>query len=246
MKHRTAVITGATRGIGRAIAIEFAKEGYDVVLNYNHSDGIAGQLAKELTRDYGSLFGFIKADVGDSLSVNKMMAEVLRRFGRIDVLVNNAGISQQKLFTDITDQDWNAMISTNVTGVFNCCRAVLPHMIQRKSGCIVNISSMWGQVGGSCEVHYSAAKAAVIGLTKALAKEVGPSGIRVNCIAPGVIQTDMNSHLSPSDLNALKDETPLGTIGAPEDISKMAAYLASASASFITGQIIGVNGGIVI
>ena len=184
----------------------------------------------------------IQADVSDSLQVRKMFEAV----GGIDILVNNAGIAQTKLFTDITDDDWDRMISTNLSSAFYCCRAALPYMISRKWGRIINISSMWGQVGGSCEVHYSAAKAGIIGLTKALAMEEGLSGITVNCIAPGVIKTDMTSHLSENDFTALKDETPMGTIGTPFDIAKAALFFADVSSSFITGQVLGVNGGFVV
>ena len=163
--------------------------------------------------------------------------------GGVDVLVNNAGIAQTKLFTDITDDEWNRMISVNLSSAFYCCRSALPYMIRQKYGRIINISSMWGQVGGSCEVHYSAAKAGVIGLTKALAMEEGLSGITVNCIAPGVIKTDMTSHLTDEDLSELKNETPTGTIGTPSDIARAVLFLADEGSSFITGQVLGVNGG---
>ena len=162
------------------------------------------------------------------------------------MLVNNAGIAQQKLFTDLTLQDWERLFAVDVTGVFLCCRRALPGMIRRQQGVILNISSMWGQVGASCEVHYSAAKAAVIGLTKALAKEEGPSRIRVNCIAPGVIATEMNAHLTPEDMEDLREETPLLRIGTPADVARAAVFLASDQASFITGQVLGVNGGMVV
>ncbi|MDC0700747.1 SDR family oxidoreductase, partial [Blautia wexlerae] len=164
----------------------------------------------------------------------------------VDVLVNNAGIAQQKLFTDLTDTDWDRIFAVDVKGVFLCCQAALPHMIHEKRGAIVNISSMWGQVGASCEVHYSAAKAAVIGLTKALAKELGPSQIRVNCIAPGVIATEMNDLLGAETLEALREETPLEAIGTAEQVADAVRFLASDQASFITGQVLGVNGGMVI
>ncbi|MDR0314491.1 MAG: SDR family oxidoreductase, partial [Oscillospiraceae bacterium] len=164
----------------------------------------------------------------------------------IDTLINNAGISQQKLFCDIRTDEFDEMFRVNVRGVFNCCKAVLPSMIRNKSGNIINISSIWGQEGASCEVHYSAAKAAVIGMTKALAKEVGPSGVRVNCICPGVIDTEMNEVLSNETINELKEQTPLGVIGKPEDIAKAALFLSGDDSSFITGQIIGVNGGLII
>ena len=169
-----------------------------------------------------------------------------RAFTRIDALVNNAGIAQQKLFTDISARDWGDMFDVNVKGVFHCCQAVLPDMISRKSGCIVNVSSMWGEAGASCEVHYSAAKAAVIGLTKALAKEVGPSGVRVNCVTPGVIATAMTANLDEDAIASLKEETPLGVIGSPRDVADAIYYLASDRAAFVTGQVLGVSGGFVI
>lgn len=171
---------------------------------------------------------------------------MFEEIGSVDVLVNNAGISSQKLFTDITDDEWKKTIGVNLDAVFYCCKNALPHMIRQKSGAIINISSMWGEVGASCEVHYSASKAGVIGLTKALAKEVAPSGVRVNCIAPGVIMTDMMSDYDDKTINELKDETPLGRLGTPEDIAAAALFLASDDASFITGQTLGVNGGFII
>lgn len=175
-----------------------------------------------------------------------MVETIQKQWGNVDILVNNAGIGQQKLFTDITDTEWRSMFAVHVDGTFYCSRAVLPAMISRKAGCIINISSMWGQIGGSCEVHYSAAKGAVQGMTKALAKEVGPSGIRVNCVAPGVIRTEMNRLLDEETWTALKEETPLECVGNAEDIANMVYFLATEEASFITGQVIGVNGGIVI
>ena len=188
----------------------------------------------------------VAADVADRAQVDRMAAQVRQAFGDPDLLINNAGISQQALFTDLTEADWDRMFDVHVKGCFHCCQAVLPAMIRRHRGQILNLSSMWGQVGGSCEVHYSAAKAAVIGLTKALAKELGPSRIRVNCVAPGVIDTEMNGHLSPADLDALREETPLEAIGTPEDVANLLLFLASDKAGFITGQVIAPNGGLVI
>lgn len=184
----------------------------------------------------------VKADVSNPAEVEAMFDEI----GAVDVLVNNAGISSQKLFTDITDDEWRRTIGVNLDGVFYCCRSALPHMISRKSGVIINISSMWGEVGASCEVHYSASKAGIIGLTKALAKEVGPSGVRVNCITPGVVMTDMMSEFDDETVNELKAETPLNRLGTPEDIAAAVLFLASDDASFITGQTLGVNGGFII
>ena len=185
-------------------------------------------------------------DVAVRSQVVQMVETVRKELGDPDLLINNAGISQQALFTDLTEEDWDRMFAVHVKGAFHCCQEVLPAMIRRRSGQIINISSMWGQVGGSCEVHYSAAKAALIGFTKALAKEVGPSQVRVNCVAPGVIATEMNGHLSPADLEALREETPLETIGTPEDVASLLVFLASDQARFITGQVIAPNGGIVI
>lgn len=241
----TVLITGASRGIGAAVATRFALSGAHTVLNCIHSLDKANLLAQQL-RDKGGDVVVLSADVSSSESVNKMFSCIEEMFGGVDILVNNAGIAQSKLFTDITDEDWNRMIAVNLTGVFNCCRRALPFMIHKHNGRIINISSMWGQVGGSCEVHYSAAKAGVIGLTKALAQEVGLSGITVNCIAPGVIQTDMLSEYSEEDLNALKDETPTGTLGTPEDVAQAVSFFADRKSFFITGQVLGVNGGFVL
>jgi len=242
---RTVLITGAATGIGRETARRFATEGDNVAIHYNKSETEAVSLMDELRARHISVVR-AQADVRDADAVRAMVDKVSRAFGCIDVLVNNAGFAQQKLFTDITRQDWDDMMGVNVTGVFNCCQAVLPGMISRKSGSIVNVSSIWGVVGASCETHYSTAKAAVIGLTKALAKEVGPSGIRVNAVAPGVIATPMTANLGEETLAALKADTPLGTIGTPRDVADAIYYLASERAGFVTGQILGVNGGFVV
>lgn len=239
---KTVLITGASRGIGKAVAAAFAKAGYSVIINYNKSEASARALAAELTKTYGADCLAIKADVSAADEVRAMFEQT----GSVDVLINNAGVSTQKLFTDITDEEWGKTVGVNLDGVFYCCREALKSMVEKKSGVIINISSMWGEVGASCEVHYSAAKAGVIGLTKALAKEVGPSGIRVNCIAPGVIMTDMMSGFDEASLNELKADTPLNRIGTPGDIARAAVFLASDEASFITGQTLGVNGGFVI
>ena len=242
--NKTAVITGASRGIGRATAIEFARNGYNVLANYNNSEKEAMELEKMLTEEGYSIKVF-KADVSKSSEADAMIEYCLKEFEGLDVLVNNAGISQDKLFTDITDEDWERMMSVNVTSVFNCSRKALKHMIWEKSGSIINITSMWGETGGSCEVHYSASKAAIIGMTKALAKEVGPSNIRVNAVSPGVIMTDMCAYYGEETLNELKEETPLMKLGKPEDIAETVYFLAE-KGNFITGQVIGVNGGMVI
>lgn len=238
--EKTAVITGGSRGVGRATVELFAKAGWRVLFSFLRSE----KEAKALANATGALA--VKADVGDRRQAEALVLRAEAEFGRVDALVNNAGIAQQKLFTDLTDGDWDRMLAVNLTGVFACCRAALPGMIRRKSGAIVNVSSMWGQVGASCEVHYSAAKAGVIGLTKALAKEVGPSGVRVNCVAPGVVATDMNRALSEDDLRSLEDETPLGRIGAPGEVARAILFLCSDDASFITGQVLAPNGGFVI
>lgn len=242
--NKTAVITGASRGIGKATAIEFARNGYNVLANYNNSEKEAMELEKMLTEE-GYSIKIFKADVSKSSEADAMIEYCLKEFGGLDVLVNNAGISQDKLFTDITDEDWERMMSVNVTSVFNCSRKALQHMIWEKSGSIINITSMWGETGGSCEVHYSASKAAIIGMTKALAKEVGPSNIRVNAVSPGVIMTDMCAYYGEETLNELKEETPLMKLGKPEDIAETVYFLAE-KGNFITGQVVGVNGGMVI
>lgn len=242
---KVAVVTGGASGIGRATVLKLSSEGYDTAIVYNRSEAEAYALASGLL-SLGARAAAFRCDVSDSQAVNITVKDIADTLGAPDVLINNAGISQQKLFTDITDDDWSAMIGTNLTGAFNMCRAVVPYMIHKKSGSIVNISSMWGQTGGSCEVHYSAAKAGVIGLTKALAKELSLSGIRVNCIAPGVIGTKMMSSFSKADIDALCEEIPVGRMGTPEEIAEAAVFLASDKASYITGQVLGVNGGAVI
>lgn len=235
---KTALITGGSRGIGAAIARRFAGEGFRVIINYNKSEAEAKALAAEL----GGMA--VRADVGDPKQVTAMAGEIGARFGALDVLVNNAGISRIGLFTDMTEDEWQRMIDVNLGGAFRVTKSLIKPMIARQSGCVINISSMWGQVGASCEAAYSASKAGLIGLTKALAKELGPSGIRVNCIAPGVIETDMNAELSGDTISALADDTPLMRLGAPEDVADAAYFLAGSG--FITGQVLGVNGGFVI
>lgn len=237
---KAAIITGASRGIGKAVAYALANAGYIPVINYLNSRDSAEQIAAETG---GIAFC---ADVSDSDSVKRMTETAYEKCGGINVLVNNAGISVTGLFTDITPEQEQKILDVNLRGVFNCTRYAVPYMVRQKHGRIINISSMWGEVGASCEVHYSATKAAVIGFTKALAKELGPSGITVNCIAPGVIMTDMNAQYGEEELNILKEETPLQRLGTPEDIAGAVSFLASDSADFITGQILGVNGGFVI
>lgn len=242
---KTVLVTGGSRGIGAAVCERFAQEGWKVAVNYNRSKEQAEALVKQLVAR-GCDACAVRADVSDRAQVEQMVKDVMERFGKINVLVNNAGIAQQKLFSDITDSDWINMFDVNVKGMYYCCQAVLPGLIHSKSGAIINVSSMWGITGASCEVHYSAAKAAVIGFTKALAKEVGLSGIRVNCVAPGVVATDMNQNLTQQTLNELKEETPLGLIGTPEDIANSIWFLAGEESRFMTGQVISPNGGLVI
>lgn len=243
--NRTVIITGASRGIGRETALHFAINGYNVALNYLSNEECARDTITHL-KSTGCDAIAVRADVSNRRDVDEMVKTVCERYGSVDVLVNNAGIAQQKLFTDISEGEWDKMFDVNVKGTFNCCQAVLPYMIHKKKGKIVNVSSIWGICGASCEVHYSASKAAIIGMTKALAKEVGPSNIQVNCVAPGVIQTDMNSALDDDTIKALRDETPLGVIGMPSDVAQTVFFLASDASDFITGQVISPNGGFVI
>ena len=241
------LVTGATGGIGTAVCKAFADKKYNVVIHYHQQQEKAFALAEALKTDYQVDASVVQADIADADSVKNMFDEIDRVCGGIDVLVNNAGIAQQKLFTDITEAEWKRMTGINLDGVFYCSQQALKrYMLPSHQGVIVNISSMWGQVGASCEVHYSAAKAGVIGLTKALAKEVGLSNVRVNCICPGVVMTDMMKSFDRETLDALKEETPLNALGTPEQIAAAAVFLCSEKASFITGQVLGVNGGFVI
>lgn len=233
---KTALVTGGSRGIGKAVCRRLADEGYLVLINYLNSKEKAKQLAEEI---HGTAIQF---DVSDMDSVSNAVLE----FGKIDLLINNAGISEIDLFTHIPQEKASRIMNINLIGTMNCSRAVLPSMISRKSGCIINISSMWGQCGASCEVDYSASKAGIIGFTKALAKEVAPSGIRVNCVSPGFIMTEMNSRFSQEDLEEIRSEIPLGIFGKPEHIADSVAFLASEQSEYITGQVIAVNGGMVI
>ena len=241
----TVWITGASRGIGRACALLFGQKGWNVAVNYRTSESAALSLCREL-EGMGVKALALQGDVSDAAKVRRMASRAEYAFGGIDVLVNNAGIAQQKLFTQLTESDWDRMFDVNVKGMFHCCQAVAPMMIAAGKGSIVNLSSMWGQVGGACEVHYSAAKAAVIGFTRALAKELGLSGIRVNCVAPGVIDTEMNAALGPETMESLREQTPLGCIGTPEQVAKAVLFLAGEDSSFITGQVLSPNGGFVI
>ena len=236
---RNIIVTGGTRGIGAAISRIFAKNGDRVFAVYEKNDSAAQDFAKET----GVIA--IKADISNSAEAARVLDEV-KKYGRTDVLINNAGISQIKLFSDITEAEWDRIFAVNVKGAFLMTKAALPDMLHEKRGRIINISSIWGQTGGSCEVHYSASKAALIGFTKALAKELGLSGICVNCITPGVIKTDMNAHLDDEEMSDLTQEIPLDRIGTPADVAKAAFFLAGDGADYITGQVLGVNGGMLI
>lgn len=243
--NKTVLVTGASRGIGRETALRFAQNGYNVIINYNQSEDSANSLLNEIKSQGGSAIA-VKCDVANENEVAEMFSQIKATFCGVDVLVNNAGIAGQKLFTDITSDEWDRMFAVNVKGIFNCTKAVLPYMINKKDGRIINISSMWGVTGASCEVHYSASKAAVIGLTKALALEVGPSNITVNCIAPGLIDTEMNGKLNDATIKELVEATPLQRIGTPKDVAEAVLFLASSSASFITGQVLNASGGYVV
>ncbi|HBF2005295.1 TPA: SDR family oxidoreductase [Clostridioides difficile] len=245
MKKKTVLITGGVRGIGKAMSKAFAKEGYNVLVNFNKSENEAKELYTILNEKNFSVKLF-KADISNREAVEDMVDYCIKEFGGLDVLVNNAGVSQDKLFTDITDEDWDNMMNINLKGSFYCSQVALKYMISEKKGNIINISSIWGISGASCEVHYSITKAGIIGMTKALAKEVGPSNIRVNSIAPGVINTDMLSGYNEEDVDVLVEETPLMRLGTPEDIANCAIFLASDKSNFITGQVISPNGGFVI
>ncbi len=242
---KNVLITGASRGIGRAASLLFAKNGYTVLVNYLNNESKATELCCEI-KAFGGHALPLRFDVSNKEAAHNAILDATNKVGKIHTLINNAGISFDGLLTDTSENNWNRIFAVNVNGAYNCVTELLPDMIGKKRGCIINVSSIWGLVGASCEVAYSASKAAVIGFTKALAKEVGPSNVRVNCIAPGVIDTDMNSCYTISDMEALKNETPLGRIGTPEDIASLMLFLASDSASFITGQVISSNGGFVI
>ena len=235
------LISGGDRGIGAAAARAFYQAGCRVAVLYHSNAEAAAALEKELPG-----ITAVQCDVASRASCELAFRTAEQALGRVDVLVSNAGIAQQKLFTDITPEEWQHMLDVNLTGAFHLCQLALPGMIRRKAGRILTVSSMWGQTGGSCEVHYSAAKAGLIGLTKALAKEEGPSGITVNCVAPGVIDTDMMAAFTAEDKAALAEETPVGRLGSADEVARLLVFLASEDAGYITGQVFGVNGGLVI
>ena len=234
--NKVVLITGASRGIGRDIAEKLAQKGYQVIANYNRSE----EKAKELKSKYANI-DIYKADVSKREEVHNMIKSILEKYKKIDVLINNAGISLTGLFTDVTDEEWNKIINNDLYSVFCTTQEVLTNMIMRKEGCIINISSIWGIVGSSCESIYSVAKAGVDGMTKSLAKELGPSNIRVNSIAPGIIDTEMNNCYSAEEIEAIKEEIPLERIGKKGDISKCIEWLIEDE--YTTGQIISINGG---
>lgn len=242
---KTVVITGASRGIGAACAVYFAKRNFNVVINYNTSKHEAEALTSSLTLQGLSAIS-VKADVSISSEADFLIKTAYDKFKSVDVLINNAGVSAVGLITDIPDPEIERVFNVNLKGAYLCCRAAIPFMVHKKSGKIINISSMWGETGASCEVAYSASKAGVIGLTKALAKELAPSGINVNAISPGLIETSMNSSISSEDLSAFISEIPLVRIGTAEEVAAAAYFLATENSDYITGQILGVNGGCVI
>lgn len=240
-----ALVTGGSGGIGQAIALRLSQAGCRVIVNYQQNETAAALVCAEIEAGGGQALP-LQADVSQPEQVAQMFAAAQAAFGPVEILVNNAGLAHFGLITDITPERWRQLFAVNVDGAFHCIQAALPDMIHRKRGSIINISSIWGLVGGSCEAAYSATKGALIALSKALAKEVGPSGVRVNCVAPGLIETPMNSRLSDAEMAALQEETPLGCIGQPQDVAEAVAWLASDAARFITGQVISPNGGFTI
>lgn len=240
---KVAIVTGGSRGIGAEISRELARKGIQVIANYNKSEGCAKDIKSKLEKESIDLDIF-QADVSKRDDVKKLVGYAQEKYGKIDILVNNAGISEYKLFTDETDEDWNRVLNTNLYSAYAMSQEVIPGMVHNKSGCIINISSIWGLVGGSLEVLYSVSKAGLDGLTKALSKELGPSNIRVNSIAPGMIDTQMNANLIVQDLEHIKEEIPLGNIGKPKDIARCVNWLVEDE--YTTGQIISINGGWVI
>lgn len=242
MKKKCALITGASGGIGSSIALRLARDGFAVAACYRSDEAGIASLAAELDV-IGAEYKIYRADVADYSQMNTVFADATEEFGGVSVLVNNAGVAQQKLFTDITEEEFDFITGVNFKGVFNCCKCTVPFMVNQKSGKIINISSMWGVYGASCETVYSATKAAVIGLTKALARELAPSNIQVNCVAPGAIDTKMNSNLSSDERAALADEIPMGRFGLPGEIAGVVSFLAGSDSDYVTAQVITADGG---
>lgn len=240
---KNVLITGATGGIGEAIAKAFAEKGYDLALQYNKSEDKASEIKNELEKTYGIKALTIKADLTRNEEIEALAKKALSEFGTVDLLINNAGIAHQELFQLCSDEKVKEIFDVNIMSAMKLTKEILPSMIKNHSGRIINISSMWGICGASCEVHYSASKSALIGFTKALSKEVGPSGITVNCIAPGFIDTKMNAHLTDEDVQEIVDCTPMMRKGTGEDVAYLCEFLASDKAGFITGQVISVDGG---
>lgn len=238
--NKIIIVTGASKGIGKEIAKELAIKGNTVIANYNKSEKDIKELQQELEKQNIKI-DIVKADVSKREEASKLVKYTIEKYRKIDVLINNAGISQIKEFTQITDEDWNSMINTNLNSVFFMSQEVCNNMIHNKNGCIINISSIWGLIGASCEVHYSVSKAGVDALTKSLAKELGPSNIRVNSIAPGIIKTEMNAHLSEEEIQNIEEEIPLEKIGQAKDIERCVEWLINDE--YTTGQVISINGG---
>ncbi len=240
MNNKVIIVTGASRGIGACIAETLAVKGYTVIANYNKSEEKAKELQEKLKKENINI-DIIKADVSKREEVKELIKFTIEKYKKIDCIINNAGIDQIKMFLDITDEDWNKIIQNNLNSTFYMCQETLPYMIQRKEGLIINISSIWGQTGASCESHYAVAKAGIDALTKSLAKEMGPSNIRVNSIAPGIIDTEMNNNLTEEEKQEIIQKIPLEKIGKKEEIAKCIEWLLNDN--YVTGQIIGINGG---
>ncbi len=242
--NKCALITGASGGIGSEIALRLARDGFEIAACYNSDEKGIKELECKLLQT-GVRFRIYKADVSDFNTIKEVFADATEFFGGVSVLVNNAGIAQQKLFTDITQEDFDRITAVNFKGVFNCCQCAVPFMVNQKRGKIINISSMWGVCGASCETVYSATKAAVIGLSKALARELAPSNIQVNCVAPGAIDTKMNDNLSTEDKSAFAQEIPMGRFGKANEIAGVVSFLASEDSDYVTAQVITVDGGLI-
>lgn len=241
MQSKTVLVTGSSRGIGKAIAIKFAKKGYNVVINGSKKNDELQQTKAEIERHSVSCLAFL-GDMGDFDTVKELFEQIKKQFGTLNVLVNNAGISYVGLFTDMKPEDWNRVMTTNLNSVFNCCSLAVPNMVKNKQGKIINVSSVWGNVGASCEVIYSASKGGMNAFTKALAKELAPSNIQVNAVACGAIDTEMNRFLADEELMELTNEIPASRLGKAEEVADLIYYLANKN-EYLTGQIIGLDGG---